>query len=153
MRLLLARTTIASLPIGAALACGSSTAPPPSAVEVDAALSADADASDGGNATATDAPDSAAQCVLSRRFGSELCDRCLKERCCSPILACESDASCKVLLDCSQACILGSSNVPECIERCLQQTPAGRDKYKAFEACIAASPQSSVPGCAFDCSQ
>lgn len=149
MRLLFPRIVIASFLIGAAAACGTST-PPPSAVEADAAL-ADADARDGG--AATDASDSGAQCVLSRRFGSELCEKCLRARCCVPIVACESDPPCKTTLDCSDVCLLSSSNVGECIDRCLRETPAGAAKYKAFDDCFAASPQSSPPGCAFDCSQ
>jgi len=152
MRPLLARIVIASFPIGAALACGTSTTTP-SAVEVDAALGADADASDGGTDVASDTSDSGAQCVLSRRFGSELCEKCLRVRCCAPIIACESDPACKTALDCSDVCLLNSSNVAECIDRCLRETPAGAAKYKAFDSCLAASPQSSPPGCVYDCSE
>lgn len=88
---------------------------------------------------------------MVRRFGSERCEACLRERCCQPIQACEADPDCKKLHDCVSVCIL-KPNSAACIQRCRQATPAGEPKFDEFDACIAALPDAPKPGCAIDCS-
>lgn len=149
MRALLGRIASLSLPLGWVFACSSSTSPPSVAAEPDAAV----DASEAGVDATLDASDASPQCELSRKFGSALCEKCLRARCCTPIVACESDAACKTLLDCAVECVFNSDNPATCIERCEQTTPAGKDKYRAFDSCIAAPSDGPSPGCAFDCSQ
>lgn len=151
MRTCVARLVVVSVPIGWALACGSSSTPTP-ITETDAAVTVDAsDAHSDDVAVDTGEPE--AKCVLTRKLGSPLCEKCLRARCCTPILACEADVACATVLGCSMECIVNSSNPTTCIERCVQATPAGEAKYKAFDDCIAAPPDPPAPGCAFDCSQ
>ena len=141
---------LAGLLLHWATACGSSPAPEPTPAADAAAIS---DAGDGSTADAVDATDSAAQCVLTPRFGSEICEKCLRDKCCAPITSCETDAACKTVLGCAADCVFKSSNPGPCIDRCVQATPAGQAKYKAFDDCIAALPDDPSPGCALDCSQ
>lgn len=149
MRSLIALAIFSLTPLLSVVACSSTSTPSP---EADAAATTDSGAvTDAVSTDVVDAGD-AAKCTLSRRFGSELCESCLRTRCCTPILACEADAACKTILDCVVACLLKPNATP-CIQKCVQDTPAGKTKYDAFDACIAARPDDPVPGCAFDCSQ
>lgn len=120
------------------------------------AISADAgDERDAATTVPTDADaalDSAPQCTFTRRLGSELCEKCLRAKCCTPILACESDVSCSAILDCISACIL-KPNAASCIERCEQSNPEGRQKYDAYYLCLASTPDEPALGCLYDCSQ
>lgn len=130
-----------------AVACGSST---PTSSEGDgSAGDASRSSLDGGaDADATDA-DGAASCPLPGRLGSAICERCLSERCCDVIVACDHDPACKIVLTCVQACLLAPNEGP-CIDKCVRDTPAGATKYRAFESCIAGDEPT---GCSIDCSQ
>lgn len=112
-----------------------------------------APAQDSGVADVTDAMQEAeaGSCPLPGRLGSPLCEQCLSARCCDVIVACSADTPCATVLSCARKCLLDSaaSAAGACIDDCVAATPSGREKYQAFDTCIAAPPPQ---GCAYDCS-
>jgi hypothetical protein len=148
--LCLVRWSLRASPIAALLVACSSTSIPLTAAD---ASTADAETADTFAAEAAadvivDA-DAGASCPLPGRLGSDLCETCLKARCCDVIVACNADPDCHVILSCMQACLL-KPNLAACIQKCVNDTPAGADKFRAFESCAAADEPT---GCSIDCSQ
>lgn len=143
----LCASLVALVIVGCVASCSSTSTPSADTLDdgdVDGAAQDAADASSGDANDDADAP----SCPLPGKLGSPLCERCLSRLCCDVIVACDSDPACHTVLACSQACLL-KPNAGPCIEKCVQDTPAGATKYKAFDSCIAAPPPQ---GCAFDCS-
>ena len=136
--------------LGAALLTACSSTSSPSRADDGGAL---ATPDDSGAADADAAPHEAeaGSCPLPGRLGSPLCEECLSARCCDVIVACADDAPCATVLSCARKCLLdgAGSTANACIEQCVLATPAGTEKYRAFEACIVAAPPQ---GCAYDCS-
>jgi hypothetical protein len=66
-------------------------------------------------------------------MGDDQCTRCLKERCCDEINACEADAPCAKLRHCLLAC---SGGIDEsCINTCYLKYPDENGKYKPVNDC------------------
>jgi hypothetical protein len=112
-------------------ACGESSFGPPAAASdagTDAAEDSSSDAAD------ADGGDAAPICPLPGSFGSAACNRCMGERCCAVVTACESDPVCKALEHCVLACI-GTPDRRLCYEACLQSNANGRALWEPVLGC------------------
>lgn len=63
--------------------------------------------------------------------GSQTCDACVQQKCCSIQKACSDDAECVAILDCFNDC-----NDDACFTQCEQDHPSGVAKEQALYGCI-----------------
>jgi hypothetical protein len=96
----------------------------------------------------TSTGDSGASANECSGAAADACEACINQKCCSPVVACETDAACKAYDDCAMQCETTSQTDPQysqCESACLAKNPTARTKANAMNQCIDTS-------CAAQCS-
>lgn len=104
---------------------------------------------DAGSDSGEDAGDAAASCNLPGVYGKPACMRCMAERCCAQVTACENDPACKGLQHCTLDC-QGTVEAKRCYEGCLQTYADGGSLWTPVYDCWT-TPSATL--CYTDCTR